>query len=96
MTPGLDIGQVGLSLSLSLSFFLLASLHAFAKEGVLEGGPAQTEEQLVESHTHTLEQWSMIPRSFLFFLLPAVTKGCLMEVRSAHYPLTWGLNTTPL
>ena len=28
--------------------------------------------------------------------LPAVTKGCLMEVRCAHYPLTWGPNTTPL
>ena len=27
---------------------------------------------------------------------PAVTKGCLMEVRGAHYPLTWGSNTTPL
>ena len=27
---------------------------------------------------------------------PAVTKGCLMEVRGAHYPLTWGLKTTPL
>ena len=27
---------------------------------------------------------------------PAVTKGCLVEVRGAHYPLTWGLQTTPL
>ena len=28
-------------------------------------------------------------------IIPAVTKGCLMEVRGAHDPLTWGLNTTP-
>ena len=27
---------------------------------------------------------------------PAVTKECLIEVRGAQYPLTWGLNTTPL
>ena len=25
--------------------------------------------------------------------IPAVTNRCLMEVRGAHYPLTWGLNT---
>ena len=31
-----------------------------------------------------------------YVLFPAVTKGCLMEVRGAHYPPTWGLNTTPL
>ena len=49
---------------------------------------------IMEPESRFLEE-ARLPKVH-FQVPPAVTKGCLMEDRGAHYPLIWGQKTTPL